>query len=198
MKGTAFLISGFELNRTAADGQYSELRNAIASKGYEVMPVDIKWNYHTMSRFVSEFKAFYLNKASKHNVIIGNSFGAMAAMITAPELKPDKIILCSLSPFFQEDIPRFQPPEKLTNWFGRRRVEDFSTISATATANKINRANTKSILFYGEQEKKKHKKLVDRVISTAHDLKGSQLIEIPGTPHSFRDPRYVIAISKVL
>ena len=197
-KGTVFLISGFELNRTAAHPQYASLRNAIAAKGYDVVPVDIDWKYRTMSRFVREFKELYRKKAGEHNIIIGNSFGAMAALITAPELLPDKIILCSLSPFFQEDIPRFQPAEKLINWFGKRRTDDFNTISAKAAADAINRTKVKCILFYGEQEKKMYKKLVERVISTAKDLKSAQLQEIPNAFHSFRDQAYVQAIAQAL
>jgi hypothetical protein len=198
MKKTAFLVSGFELNRTAADDQYKELRKAVKSKGYEVLPVNITWNYRTMSRFVAEFKEFYRKHAGDQNVIIGNSFGAMVAMMVAPELKPDKIILCSLSPFFKEDIPRFQPPEKLTNWFGKRRVKDFRTISAKTIVDEINRTKVKSILFYGEHEKKKYKKLVERVIDTAQDLKGSHMSEIPNAPHSFKDTAYISAILTVL
>jgi hypothetical protein len=197
MKGIVFLIAGFELNRTAADGQYGELRNAIRAKGYEVVAVDINWKYHTMSKFVKEFKETYRQKASRNNIIIGNSFGAMVAMITAPELKPDKIILCSLSPFFAEDIPRFKPG-KLEKWFGTRRVKDFSTISAKEVAQKINKTNVKSVLFYGEQEKKIYKKLVDRVIDTSKDLKGSKLKEILNAPHSFDGTTYIAAIVNIL
>lgn len=196
--GTVFLISGFELNRTAAHNQYKDLRNAISAKGYEAVPVDIDWKYRTMSRFVKEFKELYREQAGEYNIIIGNSFGAMAAMIVAPELRPDKIILCSLSPFFQEDIPRFQPPEKLTNWFGQRRVSDFRTISAKAIANQINKTNVVTILFYGEHEKKMYKKLVERVISTAKDLKDAQISEIPNAPHSFHDQDYTRAITEVI
>lgn len=198
MTKTAFLISGFELNRTAAHEQYAGLRNAVTAKGYKVVPVDIDWKYRTMSHFVRDFKALYSKRASQQNIIIGNSFGAMAAMITAPDLKPDTIILCSLSPFFKEDIPGFQPPEKLYKWFGKRRVADFSDISAKEAADAINKTKTKCILFYGEQEKKMYKKLVRRVKSTANDLKGSQLAEIPNAPHSFRDPAYIEFINSVL
>lgn len=197
MNGTVFLISGFELNRTAADEQYEDLRDAIKAKGYEAVPVDINWKYHTMSKFVTDFKEIYRKKAGLHNIIIGNSFGAMVAMITAPELNPEKIILCSLSPFFREDIPRFSPG-KTEKWFGVRRVNDFLTISAKLITDEINKTNVKSTLFYGEQEKKIHKKLVERVIDTAKDIKGSQLIEIPDAPHSFRDVKYIVAITKVL
>lgn len=192
-----FLISGFELNRTAAYEQYAGLRNAIKARSYDLVPVNINWKHHTMTKFVDEFQRLYRKKAGEYNIIIGNSFGAMAAMIGAPELKPDKIILCSLSPFFQEDIPRFSPG-KTEKWFGKRRVQDFLKISAKTSAEQINRTKVKSILFYGEQEKKMYKKLVKRVRETAKDLKDSQLTEIPNAPHSFKDPAYVLAITQVL
>jgi esterase/lipase len=197
MKGIVFLIAGFEINRTAAHDEYKLLREAIESKNYKVVPVDINWKHHTMSKFVREFTDLYKQRASKHNIIIGNSFGAMVALITAAELKPDKIVLCSLSPFFKEDIPRFHPEEKLYKWFGRRRVDDFRTISAEALAEAINNTKVQSVHFYGEKEKKIYKKLVDRVVSTAKDLH-SPAVEIPDAPHSFSDSAYVEAITAVL
>ncbi len=198
MKGKVFLIAGFDINQTAAHKDYQDLRQAIKDKNYEVIPVDIYWRKQTMSGFVKKFIKFYQHKKGAINIIIGNSFGAEVALITAPKLKPDKIILCSLSPFFKEDIPRFNDRKKLEKWFGPRRLKDLEQISANEAAKRINQTNIKTIMFYGEKEKIMYKKLVERVKATAKDINETELMEITEAAHSFKDPAYIKVISESL
>jgi pimeloyl-ACP methyl ester carboxylesterase len=95
---TAFLISGYKMNRTAADPKYDDLRKAIASKGFRVIPVPFVWNYTTVAQYVDKFIPFYTQHKSDYNVVIGNSYGAMVAFLAAPKIVLNKVVLCSLSP----------------------------------------------------------------------------------------------------
>jgi pimeloyl-ACP methyl ester carboxylesterase len=194
---TAFLISGYKMNRTAANPKFDVLSKAIASKGYKVVPVPFFWNYTTVAQYVEKFIPFYAVHKSEHNVIIGNSYGAMVAFLAAPRLKPDKVLLCSLSPYFKEDQDKTTLKYRLKR-FGERREEAMKSISAKQTAQELNQTNTKIIMFYGEQEKAIYPELIQRVKSTAKDLDNAKLIEIAGAPHSFSDPEYIRAISENL
>jgi hypothetical protein len=53
-------------------------------------------------------------------------------------------------------------------------------------------------MLYGQQEKEVYPHLVERVKSTAKDLRNVRLIEIPDAPHSFSDPAYIKGIESAL
>lgn len=196
---TAFVIRGFTLGRTAASENYAELRDMLAGKGYHVVPVDIFWNRTVMSDFVDKFVALYQQKKGTHNIVIGNSFGAMAAFIAAPQVKPDKLVLCSLSPFFQEDLRNIPDEEVLRMiMIGKRRLADFRTISANDIAAQVNAANIPAVLLYGKKEQAKYPHLVARVKDTARQLEDAQLIQIPGAAHKMREPHYLAGLQKVV
>ena len=99
----AFLLSGYSLNQTAADDKYAVSRKVISKKGYKVIPSPIQWNYKTVSKYVTEFTDFYNKNKGDYNILIGNSYGAIVSFLVAPIVKPDRILLCSLSPYFIED-----------------------------------------------------------------------------------------------
>ncbi len=185
------------MNRSAEDAKYSDLRGAIASKGYRVVPVPFFWNYKTVAQYVEKFIPFYDKHKSEHNTIIGNSYGAMVAFLAAPKLKPDKILLCSLSPFFKEDQDKTTLKYRLRR-FGKRREKAMGSLSATQTAKAINQTNTKIIMLYGEQEKTLYPELVQRASHTNKELENARLIEIAGAPHSFNDPAYIKSIKLAL
>ncbi len=194
---TAFLLSGFGLNKTAADTGYLPLRQMIGSKGYKVVPVKITWNHKTTPRYCEEFVEFYKKHKSKDNIVIGNSFGAMVAFITAPALKPERVYLCSLSPFFKEDLESYKVIDAAQR-FGTRRIKEFKKISAQQIEKQINETNTSVTLLYGEKEKERHSFLVKRVKSTAKNLKNSKLVEVPLAAHALRETEYILGLEREL
>jgi hypothetical protein len=185
---------------TAAHAEYAGLRDMLASKGYEVVPVEILWNRTTMSEFVDKFVEFYERHKGAYNVVLGSSFGAMAAFISAPRTKPDQLILCSLSPFFKEDLAKAnaQQQRQVLRMVGKRRLANFKTLSADDIAMQVNATNTPALMLYGEEEKTAVPHLVVRVKDTAAKLNTASLHEIPGAPHSMRHPAYTAGIAKVL
>src|SRR5262249_7217299 len=103
----------------------------------------------------------------------------------------------SLSPFFQEDLPRFEPQQKLLDWFGQRRLNDLAAISVKQATQRFKQTNIECLMFYGEKEKRFYKKLVERVLDTAVDL-NLTAIEVKQAGHSFSSHAYAKAIAKML
>lgn len=188
------------MNQSAADPKYKELRQAISAKGYRVIPVTIYWNYKTVSEYTEAFIDFYLQNKSvgEDNIVIGSSFGAMVAFLAAPEIKPSKTLVCSLSAYFKEDMPK-QKQSYMLRRFGKQRTADSHSISADETAAKINNAHIDVIFMRGERENcGRFIPLRERVEQSAEAVQGSKLVVIPECPHSFYDPAYIKGITAEL
>ena len=200
MLKTAFIIRGFTLNTSAADADFAELRAMVAAQGYSVVPVAITWNHKTISQFVKQFADIYHQEKTEYNVVIGGSFGAMAAFVAAPIIHPNRLILCSLSGLFKEDINTtdLARMKRLNAWLGKRRVADCLALSAEDTAQKVDRLSIPTALFYGEKEKLLYPRLVSRVKSTAKALRQHELIEVPNAGHQMRHTLYAREIVKKL
>lgn len=195
----AFIIGGLNIHHTPVDEHYSELREAVASKDYNVLPADISWRRTIPTQFAERFKEFYrANKSPEGNVVIGNSFGAVVALITAAELQPDLLMLCSLSPFFKEDWTDFWPESQHLRRLGKRRVEDIKQYSLYDIAATLSEQDIAIKILYGELEKDALPVLVERSRSLARMITAAELIEVPGAPHRFRMPEYVAGIANAL
>jgi pimeloyl-ACP methyl ester carboxylesterase len=190
---TVFVVNGMNIHHTAAGEEFALLRDSIAAKGYRVVPADITWRRKTPTRFAQEFEELYEREKGDYNIVIGNSFGAVVALITAAKIRPDEVVLCSLSPFFQEDIAPGWPTKTNTRRLGKRRIADISSYSATELARITKKLPTKFTAMYGEQEVTPLPRLVSRVRDTAQAL-GVDAKQAPEAPHSFRDSAYVRAL----
>lgn len=193
---TVFIIGGFNLHHTIAESESIKLFDkGLKAKGYNVVLVDIAWRYKILSKFCEEFKSVYTAHRTEHNVIIGNSFGAIVALLAAPDLKPDKLYLCSLSAFFQEDLGQ-QPNEYGLNRFGKRRMNDLWSLSFDEIVERYAKLSTEIIVAYGEKEKNMYPSLVRRCERAAATLPNAYLIELPGSGHSMSDHIYAKEILK--
>jgi pimeloyl-ACP methyl ester carboxylesterase len=187
------------MNQSAADPKYEELRQAIEARGYKVIASPLHWNKKTVSEYTKEFIDFYKsNKGDEGNIVIGNSFGAMVAFLSAPIIKPDRVLVCSLSAYFKEDMHK-QKQNYMVRRFGKRRTADSHIISADETAKKINGAHVPITFMRGEKENwGRFIKLSERVEQSAKAVEGSRLVIVPDCPHSFRTPEYIKGISAEL
>ena len=93
---TIFLITGFRPGVTATHDKYKHFIKLLEDKGYKVVPVDIDWAYKTHTQFINLFLKNYKAMKGDRNVLVGNSFGALAVLLSAREFEPDEIYLCSL------------------------------------------------------------------------------------------------------
>lgn len=194
---SVFILSGFDLHETATSADFSQLREGLAYKGYQVVPVDISWRRKTPSQYAEEFVAFYTKHRASENIIIGNSFGAVIALLAAPKVKPNALYLCSLSPFFKEDRSRRSASVGI-RYFGKRRVQDLWSYSADKAAKSLNGTNIKVAVLYGEKEHQTSPTLVARCKSVASQVKGSTLLEIKDAPHDMSNSTYSAAIIDLL
>ena len=181
------MIAGFK--HAATEPQYEWMRAFFADRGYTVHVPEIDWNNKVMSDYVRQFSEYFGQHKSDTNHVLGFSFGAMIALITAPELKPDRLLLCSLSPYFSEDLGTLKPSwEKV---LGHRRLSDFENFKAKALARQVAAPTT---IIYGSHEAKLYPQLKKRCEETAGIITGSKLLVAENAPHEIDFPTYVDVI----
>jgi hypothetical protein len=193
----AFLIRGFRFGYTAADSDYVHIRDLIHEAGYEPVPVPWMWNYKTMSQYSSEFVKFFSKNKGSYNIVIGHSFGAACAFVSAGRCLPDQLVLCSLSAYFQEDLPKYDKSDWIYSHMGKKRLEDFKSLSAKKIAKEIATRNISTKIMCGELEKQVFPHLYERVLETSKDL-DTEPILIQGVDHTIHLPRYMEEIKKAL
>ncbi len=177
-----FIIPGFK--EKVSHKQYRALEKLFVAKGFEVKMVPIVWNRRVMTDWIAQFLEFFGAHQGKKNVVLGFSFGAMIALLTARSMKPDQLILCSPSPYFAEDLPKI--PDWWKRFIGKRRAADFSQYSMKKAAAGI---SVKAKVFIGGAEQKKFPQLAARCTLAAKAL-GTSVIVVDGVKHDIGDVRY--------
>ena len=191
MKRTFFIIPGFK--QKATDEQFKWLTKLLKSKGFDVVNVPVDWKYRTASDYARDFKVFYDKHRSQSNYVLGFSYGAVIALLTASELRPNKIYLCSLSPDFKEDLSSMTPWVK--KMIGKKRVLDIKKRSGRAIAKNL---DIPSVLFYGEKEARLYPQLKVRCEETNKLAKSSKLVVVKDAPHRLNHLNYIEAIHREL
>lgn len=191
MSKTIFLIPGFRTQMS--DNHYQWLISYLQSENYIVQVVPITWNKRTVTQNAQEFLTFYESKKTKSNYVLGFSYGAVIALITAHSTKPKKLILCSLSPDFKEDAKAM--PNWLKKYIGVHRYADTKNRSAIQLAKAL---ETETVIFYGEKEGKDFPQLKKRSEETAQFAQNSKLVVVKNAPHDISFPTYQVAIKKVI
>lgn len=121
MKKTAIIIPGF--GEHTSEVPYREIKKIALREGYIVKTYNPRWSRNTASNWIAGFKELFQDKDLEQATIIGFSFGAYIAILIAQSIKAHKIIACSLSPYFKEDIATLPPiAHKI---LGTRRMSDF-------------------------------------------------------------------------
>jgi pimeloyl-ACP methyl ester carboxylesterase len=193
---TFFIVPGFKMSSTSRS--FLWLRRFLEQKGFKVLIAPITWNYRTMDDYVAEFKVFYEKNRSKENYLLGFSYGAVIALLSANDLRPEKVYLCSLSPDFKEDLPMMKSPE-MKSWIdrfvGKRRLAEIKRRSGREAARNL---QIPSVVFYGGFEGEKFPSLRIRCEETASLAKRSKLVIVKDAPHDIRYPEYQKAILRML
>ena len=81
---------------------YSEIINSARGKWIKVIFMNISWKYRVMSDYINQ--AERLIKDTKNTGVLWFSFWAMIALRLSQKYKFNKVFLCSLSPYFSEDL----------------------------------------------------------------------------------------------
>src|SRR3989344_4332194 len=187
---TIFIVPGFT-DKIERNPKYTWLVKFLKKRWYKVIETPVKWKKRTITDYVSDFKKFYEVNKGKENYILGFSYGAVITFISASELKPKKIFLCSLSPDFKEDVKYMKP--WIIKYIGKRRFEDAKTRSAVKIAKSL---TMPSVAFYGEREGKVYPDLKARAVETVKLAKKSKLVVVPKAPHDISFFSYKAAIIK--
>lgn len=188
-----FLIPGFR-HKITQNG-YRSLRTKLKAEGYTVVPVAIPWKQSTILENTDFFLKKYKEKlekfaaSSKNAYLLGFSYGALIAFLAATKLPVKGLILCSLSPYFKEDLPK-----KLFAGATVLQEKRFKTFSQLSVAKLTKKIKTKNVcMLYGEKESAR---LIKRSQSTFSSLlsPNKYLFSIQKTDHAISDKKYINAI----
>ncbi len=183
-----YIIPGYK--HVPTNKAYIAIAKMLKNQGYRTILVKIPWKQTTISENTAYFLKQYKRIQTKKKYILGFSFGAMIAFIASTKVKTSGLILCSLSPYFKEDIAKVD-----TDWISSlttQRYEDFLGLRCSILAKQI---KTKQILMlYGAKETGALIKRVNKAynqISSTHKY----LFPIQGTEHNIGDKRYLYSIN---
>lgn len=170
---TIFIIPGFKHRPTHK--AYKEIAKILKTEGYLPILVAIPWKQTTISENTDYFLKKYKRIKTKKKYILGFSFGAMIAFIASTKVSASGLILCSLSPYFKEDVSSSQ-------------------FRCAALAKQV---KAKQILMlYGAKEEKS---LIKRVRHAYIQIssRNKRLISILETEHDIGDKRYLHTIHQI-
>src|SRR6266567_2790679 len=147
MKRIAFIIPGFGFS--GKEKEYQKIAGFFQKRNIEPVIIHIDWKRKTLLDYIKQAKQQIEAKSQKGDEIylLGFSFGAIAALCLSSEIKLKQLVLCSISPYFKEDMPQIKQQWK--NWCGKRRCEAFDNISFSKLAKKI---DCKTTILHGDKE----------------------------------------------
>ncbi len=168
-----FIIPGFKHRPT--NRAYKEIAKILKNEGYHPILITIPWKQATISENAEYFLKEYKKIRAKKKYILGFSFGAMIAFIAATKVRTSGVILCSLSPYFKEDV-------------------SFSQLRCATLAKQIKAEQIH--LLYGKNEARS---VIRRVSETYRQISVTQkyLIPIKDTEHDIGNRRYLHTIAQI-
>ena len=180
IKRTIFIIPGYR--QGPSNKAYREIIAILENEGYNSIPVTIPWKKTTISENTKYFLKEYNKIQRKKKYILGFSFGAMIALLASTKVTTSGVVLCSLSPYFKEDL------KKIKNTM---RHQDFSKLKSATLAKKIKAEQI--LMLYGSREARQ---LIKRVKETYHQIPSlkKKLLPIKQTDHNIGSRKYLQTI----
>ena len=189
-KKVVYIIPGFK--HSSKNKPYKAIAKILKRQGYRPIFMNIPWKQTTISENTKYFLKEYKKIHAKKKYILGFSFGAMIAFLASTKVSASGLILCSLSPYFKEDVSKvsYRRIPSIT----QQRYKDFSRLHSGTLAKQV---KAKEILMlYGSREEKsliKRVRLAFNKISSKHKY----LIPVLETEHDIGDKRYLHKIHQV-
>mgnify|MGYP005844460829 CR=1 FL=1 len=188
MSKVVYIIPGFT-EKVNLKG-YQQAIKFFKSRDFKVIPIKISWKYKVMSDYVDEFFCQLSHKKSDDVYLFGFSFGAIIAFISSVKIKPKMLFLCSLSPYFKEDLKFIK--KSWRKGVGKKRIEDLKNFSFEKLAKDI---SCKTFLIVGEKEPKEVRKRVD----DAHKkINKSELFIAINAQHEISQKEYIKKLHGVI
>ena len=188
MSKVIYIIPGF--TETVNLKGYQRAIKSFKSKDFKVVPIKITWKYNVMSDYIDEFFCQLSHKKSDEVYIFGFSFGAMIAFISTIKLKPKMLFLCSLSPYFKEDLKSLK--KSWINMVGKKRIADLKRFSFQELAKNI---SCKTLLIAGEKESRE---VYVRVNDANKRIRNSELLIVAGAKHEISEKEYITKLNEVI
>lgn len=182
-KKTIFIIPGYR--HTPTHKAYKEIAKVLQNEGYSPILIAIPWKQTTISENTKYFLKEYKKIHRKKKYILGFSLGAMIAFLASTKVEVSGLILCSLSPYFKEDL------QKVSNSL---RYQDFSKLHCATLAKQIKAEQI--LMLYGSKEARI---LIKRVKEAFYQISSKQkyLFSIKETDHNIGDKKYLRTIHQV-
>ncbi|MES2470845.1 MAG: hypothetical protein V4526_01265 [Patescibacteria group bacterium] len=190
VKKIAYIIPGYSESHLRQRG-YHKVAKFFEERGIEPVHVDIEWKKNNPKRFsdyTEQFLEIFKKPKCTEVYVLGFSYGATTAFLTASKTKPKALILCSLSPYFEEDLIYVKP--SWVRWFRKNFVE--SDYSFTKLAPKI---KTKTYLIVGQKE---DESCLLRAKDAKKRLSDSHLTLAKGAEHKIGQKEYLETVRKVI
>ena len=186
-KMTFFLIPGFR--ESINDQAWQRIQAIITEHGHEVVLVQPSWNYHTLTDWVLDLNTIRQSYPGDH-ALLGFSYGAMTAFVSAVNQPAQVTILCSLSPFFQEDLSLLRPwwKEKI----GKHRMTDFIGFSFDQLAKK---QTGQTYLLVGQNEVPECRQRFDKALKK---LLGASGEVVPEADHDIGNAHYLVSLKLII
>lgn len=176
-----YIIPGFR--QRPQNKAYKEIARVLKRQGYRPILINIPWSKTNILQNTEYFLKEFKKVNSRRKYILGFSFGAMIAFIASTKVSASGLILCSLSPYFKEDL------SKADNCY-----QDFSRLHCASLAKQI---KAKQILMlYGAKEAKS---LIRRATEAFYKISSPDkyLIPIYKTEHDIGNKRYLDKIQQI-
>ncbi|MBI2074790.1 MAG: hypothetical protein HYT83_03050 [Candidatus Levybacteria bacterium] len=187
---TVFIIPGFKHKPT--NKAYKEIARMLKKEGYKPVLINVPWKQTTISENAQYFLKKYKKINTKKKYMLGFSFGAMIAFIASTKVSASGLILCSLSPYFKEDL--LKASTRFLSSITQQRYRDFSKLHCASLAKKIKAK--KILMLYGAKEEKSLIKRVNKAYSQIPSRR-KYLISIKKVEHNIGDRRYLHTIHQI-
>jgi hypothetical protein len=188
MRKIVYIIPGYREDSDTIG--YKCVMRFFKRKHVKPIMVNIHWKFRTLNDYVSEFLSFYKPITSGKIYLFGFSFGAMVALMASPFIAPDKLYLCSLSPFFKEDLSHIK--KKGRKSLGKNKLRDFKKISFRTLAKQV---SCTTILVAGEEESTD---VLKRTAIAKREISKAKLYLARGAAHDLSQPEYLRTLDQVI
>ena len=191
-----YIIPGFL--ESASFKRYKKVIELLWKKDFIVIGVRIDWKKQSMHDYVEQFLK---TMPEKNSYILGFSYGAMIALLSARKVKPKILILCSMSPYFKEDLDATISAygKKLEKHHTKRLLEGFKKYPFGSIARHV---MCKTVLIAGDKETvirgKNYRLVLNRAKDANAKIKNSQLIIVKNGKHDIAQKEYNAALRKVI
>ena len=188
MNKTIYIVPGY--GGAAKDPEAKKLVTVFKKHGIKPVIVKIAWKGKKpllFQTYVDQFLKQYKKEKGEKTYILGFSFGAMIAYLTAGQTKPRGLILCSLSPFFEEDFATI--PEKWTKWWTKNYKETFVFKDSSPSV------KSKTHILLGDKE---GPEIMARGKEAQRQISGSTLMVIKGGRHNISQKQYLAELEKLI